>query len=70
MDVPGAMTRKTVIASSTPLAGSLYYASQDEAPMSRPGSRSVGQRGSGHFTCSLNEQRTKLERKNCGGQRF
>lgn len=51
-------------------AGSPYYALQDEAtvPMRRP--RPIARREMGHFTCSYNERSTRLERKNCGGQRF
>lgn len=52
------------------LAGSPYYDMRVEAPMARPGARVAAPRQMGHFTCSYNERRTKLERKNCGGQRF
>lgn len=52
------------------LAGSPYYDAQEAAPMMRPSARPVAQRQQGHFTCSYNERRTRLERKNCGGQRY
>ena len=54
------------------LAGSPFYASPDTRPAVHPSQVSAARpvRRMGPFSCSFNEQRTKLERKNCGGQRF
>ena len=51
-------------------AGSPYYDAPDAAPMSDAAPQPIARRQQGHFTCSYNERRTRLERKNCGGARF
>ncbi len=51
-------------------AGSPFYDMPDAAQTSDTTPHSVAYRQEGHFTCSYNERRTRLERKNCGGVRY
>lgn len=52
------------------LAGSPYYDAPDMASPARMDARPIPTRRIGHFSCSFNERRTRLERKNCGGTRY
>ncbi len=61
----------TLAVGATPaFAGSPFYDMSDSAQTSDTTSHPVAQRQEGHFTCSYNERRTRLERKNCGGVRY
>lgn len=50
--------------------GTSALAAPTPAPLSHPRVvETAAARRAGHFTCSFNETRTRLERKNCGGRR-
>ena len=58
------------IGATPAFAGSPFYDKPDAAQASDATAHPIAQRQEGHFTCSYNERRTRLERKNCGGARY
>lgn len=55
---------------SPAVAGSPYNDGADSVRSYGGTASAVPSRRAGHFSCSMNEVRTKLERKNCGERRF